>query len=329
MSADPSEREVVLHGHRVSYREAGRGHARTVVLLHGLAAGASTWETVLRPLAADLHVIAPDLLGHGASDAPHSGDYSLGGFATGVRDLLVALDVERATVVGHSFGGGVAMQFAHQFPEFTERLVLVSSGGLGHDLALALRAASLPGTELVLRSAASLTPRWMRSTARRVAYAVGTAPRSDVDGVASAWESLADRGTRGAFVHTVRGALEPSGQRLDGAERLHLLTEVPVLFVGGGRDKVIPVAHTIAAHERLPGSRLEVFDDAGHFPHAEQPQRFARLLRDFVRTTAPAAGDRAALRRRILGQGPVPGAATGLAAGPAPGPPEPAGDVAL
>ncbi|MFP5071656.1 alpha/beta fold hydrolase [Pseudonocardia nantongensis] len=297
----PAEQEILLHGQRVSYRESGRGNRETVLLVHGLAAGSTTWSSVLGPLGRDLHVLAPDLLGHGSSEAPRSGDYSLGGFATGLRDLLVALDVERVTIVGHSFGGGVAMQFAHQFPEFTERVVLVSSGGLGHDLTLALRAASLPGTELVLRSAASLTPRWMRRTVHRIARAVGSVPASDVDGVHAAWESFADRGTRGAFVQTARGALEPSGQRLDGAQRLHLLSEVPVLLVGGDRDKVIPLEHTLAAHDRLPGSRLEVFTGAGHFPHAEQPQRFADLLREFVGGTAPADGSRGAVRRRILG----------------------------
>lgn len=310
-----AEQELLLHGHRVVYRESGRGHRSVVLLVHGLAASSTTWSPVLAPLGRDVHVLAPDLLGHGSSEAPRSGDYSLGGFATDLRDFLVALGVERVTIVGHSFGGGVAMQFAHQFPEFTERVVLVSSGGLGHDLTLALRAASLPGTELVLRSAASLTPRWMRRTVQRIAHAVGSAPASDVDGVHAAWESFADRGTRGAFVRTARGALEPSGQRLDGAQRLHLLSEVPVLLVGGDRDKVIPLEHTLAAHDRLPGSRLEIVAGAGHFPHAEQPQRFAALLREFVDGTAPAESDREAVRRRILGLPRREPATGGLATG--------------
>ncbi|MBC3192327.1 alpha/beta fold hydrolase [Pseudonocardia sp. C8] len=293
--------EIQLHGQRVGYRETGRGRDRAVLLVHGLAGSSATWLPVLEPLGRHLHVIAPDLLGHGASDAPRSGDYSLGGFATDLRDLLVALDVERVTIVGHSFGGGVAMQFAHQFPERTERVVLVSSGGLGHDVALPLRAASLPGSGVVLRSAASLTPRWMRRTVHRIAHAVGSAPASDVDGVHAAWESFADHGARGAFVRTARGALEPSGQRLDGAQRLHLLSEVPVLLVGGDRDRVIPPEHTLAAHDRLPGSRLEIFHGAGHFPHAERPSRFAALVREFVDGTAPADSGRDAVRRRILG----------------------------
>ncbi|MEJ8277459.1 alpha/beta fold hydrolase [Pseudonocardia spirodelae] len=298
--------DIELHGQRVSVREAGRGAGPAVLLVHGLAASSRTWEPVLDALGDRMHVIAPDLLGHGASEAPRSGDYSLGGFATDLRDLLAALGVDRVTIVGHSFGGGVAMQFAHQFPELTERVVLVSSGGLGHDLTLALRAASLPGSELVLRSAASLTPTWLRRGAHRLAHRVGRAPRSDIDGVHTALESFADRGTRAAFVRTARGALEPSGQRLDGAQRLHLLAEVPVLLVGGARDRVIPLAHTLAAHERLPASRLEVFDDAGHFPHVERPQRFAALLREFVGGTAPAPGDRESIRRRILGLPRVP-----------------------
>lgn len=309
----PIEREMLLHGQRVSYREAGRGARHAVLLVHGLAASSLTWAPVIAPLGRHLHVLAPDLLGHGSSEAPRSGDYSLGGFATGLRDFLVALDVERVTIVGHSFGGGVAMQFAHQFPQMTERVVLVSSGGLGHDLTLALRAASLPGTGLVLRSAASLTPRWMRRTVQRIAHAVGSVPRSDVDGVHAAWESFADHGTRGAFVQTARGALEPSGQRLNGAQRLHLLSEVPVLLVGGDRDKVIPLEHTLAAHERLAGSRLEVVGGAGHFPHAEQPLRFAALLREFVDGTAPADGSREALRRRILGIPPLTAVTDGAA----------------
>ncbi|SFN25521.1 Pimeloyl-ACP methyl ester carboxylesterase [Pseudonocardia ammonioxydans] len=311
--ASPVEQELLLHGQRVSYREAGQRGRQAVLLVHGLAAGSLTWDPVLAPLGRRLHVLAPDLLGHGASEAPRSGDYSLGGFATGLRDLLVALDVERVTIVGHSFGGGVAMQFAHQFPERTERVVLVSSGGLGHDLALALRAASLPGSGLVLRSAASLTPPWMRHAVQRIAHAVGSVPRSDVDGVRAAWESFSDHGTRGAFVQTARGALEPSGQRLDGAQRLHLLSEVPVLLVAGDRDKVIPVEHTLGAHERLPGSRLEIFDGAGHFPHAEQPRRFAALLREFVDGTEPADGGREAVRRRILGLPAIPAPADDVA----------------
>ncbi len=139
--------ELSLHGHRVFFRSAGSGPV--VVLVHGITSTSATWANVLPYLAERFTVIAPDLMGHGDSAKPR-GDYSLGAHASGIRDLLMALGHERATFVGHSLGGGVAMQLAYQFPEHCERLVLVSSGGLGRDITALLRAASLPGAELVL-----------------------------------------------------------------------------------------------------------------------------------------------------------------------------------
>src|SRR5438270_7625994 len=144
--------EIILHGHSVSYRRAGWGPV--VVLIHGITGSSETWGDVIEPLAERYTVVAPDLLGHGASAKPR-GDYSLGAYASGVRDLLGALGHDRGTVLGHSLGGGVAMQFAYQFPERTDRLVLVSSGGLGREVHLLLRAAVLPGSEPVLPLLAS------------------------------------------------------------------------------------------------------------------------------------------------------------------------------
>jgi pimeloyl-ACP methyl ester carboxylesterase len=291
------ERDVLLHGRRVSFLEAGADSGGpVVVLLHGLASSAQTWSAVLPHLGRRAHVIAPDLLGHGRSAKPRSGDYSLGSYAAGVRDLLITLELDRATVVGHSFGGGVAMQFAYQFPELVERLVLVASGGLGTGVTLALRAATLPGTPMVLRALSALTPPWLTRLACR---AVPALDRPDLLGMATAVGSFADRGARGAFAQTVRGALDWSGQRLEGTERLYLLADVPVLLVGGSRDSVIPVEHTVHAHDLLPGSRLEVFEGAGHFPHVEQPGRFADLLGRFLTGTSAARSDLHSLRRRL------------------------------
>jgi pimeloyl-ACP methyl ester carboxylesterase len=296
-----AQREIVLHGQPVTYLEAGADTGGpVVVLLHGLASSSQTWATVLPLLGTNAHVIAPDLLGHGLSAKPRSGDYSLGAYAAGLRDLLVALDLPQATIVGHSFGGGVAMQFAYQFPELTDRLVLVASGGLGHDVTLALRAATLPGTALALRVTAAITPDWVTRLALRLARKVPTVSQAEIDGLAEAFDSLADHGARKAFTHTVRGALNWSGQRLDGTERLYLLADTPVLLVTGNRDSVIPFAHTLAAHDVLPDSRLEVFDDSGHFPHIDQPQRFAFLLNEFLTTTRPAEVDVRSMRRQLL-----------------------------
>ncbi|GAA4556203.1 alpha/beta hydrolase [Pseudonocardia xishanensis] len=293
-------REITLHDQRVTFLEAGaRSGGPTVVLLHGLASSSATWGSVLPLLGRHAHVIAPDLLGHGESAKPHSGDYSLGAYAAGLRDLLLALGPERATVVGHSFGGGVAMQFAYQFPELTERLVLDASGGLGPDVTLALRAATLPGTAAALQLATALTPRPVADLVRRVARALPGVPAADLDGMSYALASFTERDARHAFVQTVRSTLNWAGQRLDGTGRLYLLADVPVLFVVGSTDTVIPTAHTRAAHERLPGSRLEVFEGTGHFPHSEHPARFAAALLDFLRTSRPAAPDVRSLRHRL------------------------------
>jgi pimeloyl-ACP methyl ester carboxylesterase len=285
-----------VHGQHVTYLEAGVGRGPVVVFLHGLASSSATWADVMSLLGRRAHVVAPDLLGHGESAKPRTGDYSLGAHAAGLRDLLAILELERATVVGHSFGGGVAVQFAYQYPELTERVVLVASGGLGHGVYLALRAATLPGASTALQILTAATPRWLSAATTRVARAVPAFAGADLEGLLS---SFTDGGARDAFVQSTRGALNLSGQRLTGTGRLHLLAETPVLLVAGSRDPVIPVDHTVNAHETLPGSRLELFDGAGHFPHIDDPRRFVHLLHDFVTSTEPAHADRHSLRRHL------------------------------
>jgi pimeloyl-ACP methyl ester carboxylesterase len=278
--------EIVLHGHRVRFHRAGEGPL--LVLLHGIASTSDTWAPVAGALAERHTVIAPDLLGHGASAKPR-GDYSLGAFASGVRDLVAALGHDRATVVGHSLGGGVAMQFAYQFPERVERLVLISSGGLGREVHPILRAATLPGSELVL---AVLGGSWLRATGDAVSATLarlGLRAGEDLAGVATGIGSLGDANARGAFVHTARAAIDAGGQRVSATDRLYLAANLPTLIVWGERDPIIPAAHGIAAHETIPGSRLELFAGAGHFPHREDPIRFVSVLEDFLRSTEPAA----------------------------------------
>jgi len=278
--------EVVLHGHRVRFHRSGDGPL--LVLLHGIASTADTWAPVATGLAANHTVLAPDLLGHGASAKPR-GDYSLGAYASGVRDLITALGHERATVVGHSLGGGIAMQFAYQFPERVERLVLISSGGLGREVHPILRASTLPGSEIVL---ALLGRRWLRTTGGAVGATLGRLglrAGEDLAGVAAGIASLGDADARGAFVHTARAAIDPGGQRVSATDRLYLAAHLPTLIVWGERDPIIPAAHGEAAHAAIPGSRLEIFAGAGHFPHREQPVRFVSLVEDFMRSTEPAA----------------------------------------
>jgi pimeloyl-ACP methyl ester carboxylesterase len=277
---------VTIHGHEVSYRGAGSGPV--VVLIHGMAGSSVTWEAVIPALSRHYTVIAPDLPGHGDSDKPR-GDYSLGAHAGSIKDLLIALGHDRATIVGQSFGGGVAMQLAYQHPERCERLVLVSSGGLGQEVALLLRALTLPGAE-------HLMPIACNSRVRDVGVAVtgffdrlGLRP---VPAVAEMWRSfasLSDAETREAFQHTLRSVVDMHGQRVNAADRMYLAADVPTLIVWGDRDPIIPMDHGVQAHEMMPGSRFEVFAGAGHYPHCEQPDRFAEVLVDFLETTTPVA----------------------------------------
>ncbi len=287
--------EIELHGHRCSYRSAGSGPL--LVLVHGIAGSSATWEDMIPRLSERHTVIAPDLLGHGDSSKPR-GDYSLGAFANGIRDLLGALGHERGTIVGHSLGGGVAMQFAYQFPERCERLVLVSSGGLGRELHPLLRAAALPGAETVLP--------WLcvagRRTVGTIVHAlgrIGLRASADLEEIWRSFVSLEEPAARQAFLHTVRGIIDLNGQRVSAADRLYLAAEMPTLIVWGEDDPLIPARHGHEAHEIIPGSRLEIFRGAGHFPYRDDPRRFAATLLDFLRTTESMRVDEQQWRSRL------------------------------
>jgi pimeloyl-ACP methyl ester carboxylesterase len=291
-----------LHGHRVSYRTAGSGPV--VLLIHGVAGTSEQWADVAPALAERFTVVAPDLLGHGDSAKP-VGDYSLGAYAVSLRDLLIALGHRRATVVGHSLGGGIAMQFAYEYPVFCERLVVVSSGGLGREVHPLLRAATLPGAELVLPLIASERVLGLGGALGQILARTGLRAGPDIAEMARGYASLADAEARSAFLHTVRAVIDYNGQRVSAADRLYLSSMIPALIVWGRRDPLIPAAHGEFAHGEMPGSRLEIFEDAGHFPHLDEPIRFAGVLRDFLEDTEPAEFDFTdddfdALRERIL-----------------------------
>src|SRR4051794_21932803 len=289
--------ELTLHGHRVTYRTAGRGPA--LLLLHGIANSSQTWEHVAPLLSERFTLIAPDLLGHGESATPR-GDYSLGAHASGVRDVLTALGHARVTVVGHSLGGGIAMQFAYQFPERCERLVLVSSGGLGQDVNPILRAATLPGSEIVLPLLAHARVLETASLIPRAFAKLGFRARPDMTEIARGYQSLSNAEARSAFIHTVRAVIDPTGQRVDASDRLYLASKMPTLIIWGERDRIIPHEHAYHAHEGMPGSRLELFEESGHFPQLDRPIEFARILASFMDATEGAQLDTDQMRELVL-----------------------------
>jgi pimeloyl-ACP methyl ester carboxylesterase len=281
-----------LHGDRVAYRDAGDGDV--VLLIHGMAGSSETWRALIPQLSKRYRVIAPDLLGHGHSAKPR-GDYSLGAFAVWLRDLLDELAVSRATIVGQSLGGGVAMQFVYQHPDYCERLVLISSGGLGPDVGWILRLLSAPGAELILPviapqpvlNAGNKLRSWFASTGIQ-------SPRGAE--LWSAYASLADGASRHAFLRTLRSVVDYRGQAVSALNRLHVASDLPIMAIWGDHDKIIPVAHAHAAHAARPESRLEVLAGVGHFPQVERPYEVAELIDDFIASTnrSNAATDQAA-----------------------------------
>jgi pimeloyl-ACP methyl ester carboxylesterase len=289
--------EIELHGHRVCFRLEGEGPV--VVLIHGITGRSEQWGPAIEHLAAEHTVLAPDLLGHGESAKPR-GDYSLGAYASGVRDIMVALGHDRATVVGHSLGGGIAMQFAYQFPERCERLVLVSSGGLGREVHPLLRASTLPGSEWVMPWLMHDRVLGAGETVARMLGFLRLQAGTDLAEVARGFVSLNDAEARSAFIETMRAVLDPGGQRVSALDRLYLTESLPSLLVWGADDPIIPVEHGRNAHELMPGSRFELLAGVGHFPQLERPCEFARLLAEFVAETEPAELDTTTIREKLL-----------------------------
>ncbi|MFF1448001.1 alpha/beta fold hydrolase [Streptomyces sp. NPDC058274] len=275
----------VVHGYRRAYRMAGEGPP--LVLIHGIGDSSATWAELIPDLARSHTVIAPDLLGHGASDRPRA-DYSVAAYANGVRDLLTTLGVESATLVGHSLGGGVAMQFAYQFPERTERLILVSAGGVGREVNPVLRAVSLPGAHLMLSTLRLPGMRFQVGLFARVMRLLDTDLGQDAPELLTLVDALPDTNSRSAFIRTLRAVVDWRGQAVTMLDRCYLTEGMPTMLLWGDRDSVVPVRHAYGAHEAMPGSRLEIFEGAGHFPFHSDPSRFVSVVEEFTSTTDPA-----------------------------------------
>ena len=295
------------------YRIAGDGPP--VVLIHGMVNSSRHWEEVALRLADRYTVVAPDLLGHGDSAAVR-GDYSLGAHACSIRDLLTTIGIERATVVGHSLGGGIAMQFFYQFPQRVERLALISSGGLGHEVSPMLRGAALPGAATGIWLVANRRVRAALERAAERMRARGSRKGVYLQAVARAMRPLQDAAARRAFVQTLRSVIDVRGQHVSAIDRLYLLGELPTLIVWGGRDNTIPMEHGLAAHELIPNSRFVTLPKAAHFPNIEDPQGLADALLDWLDSTEPGliedsewgqiAGARSPRRQRFAPEGTTP-----------------------
>jgi pimeloyl-ACP methyl ester carboxylesterase len=292
---------VTLHGYKRAYRTAGTGPA--VLLLHGIGDNSLAWEPLFARLSEKFTVIAPDFLGHGFSDRPRA-DYSVPAFANGMRDLLTYLDIERVTVVGHSLGGGVAGQFAYQYPELVERIVLVGTGGVTKDVNPMLRALSLPFSEYLLGAVSipGVFPAFS-ATARAMQKLIPTPLFSDNNEIVRVLQRMPEKGSAEVFARTLRSAVDWRGQVVTMLDRCYLSAGIPTLIIWGSDDQVIPVAHAHMLHSAMPGSQLVIFDGAGHFPFRDDPDRFLDLFFTFVGSTNPAIINRADVKA-ALRQGP-------------------------
>jgi pimeloyl-ACP methyl ester carboxylesterase len=288
--------QVELHGHTVGFQAAGSGPL--LVLLHGITSTSAAWREVMPRLAERYTVVAPDMIGHGRSAKPR-GDYSLGAYAAGVRDLLAVLGFERGTVVGHSLGGGIAMQFSYLFPEYVERMALISSGGLGREVHPLLRAATLPGSEWVLPLLAREWSVNAGEAVRSVAGRLGLEAGPDLAEFARGYASLVEDGARDAFLHTMRSVIGPDGQRVSALDRLYLADQLPTLFIWGSDDPVIPVEHGRNAAKILPQARYVEIEGSGHWPMLDASDRVIRELTSFIEETEPFEWSLDSVRERL------------------------------
>lgn len=287
---------ATIHGYRRAFRSAGTGPP--LLLIHGIGDSSSTWLPVMESFARDHTVIAPDLLGHGLSDKPRA-DYSIAAYANGMRDLLSVLDIDSVTVVGHSLGGGVAAQFAYTFPERCERLVLVGTGGIARSVSLLLRLAAAPNADLfmptfgtpVFKMAARMTGHMLRL--------LGTDLGRDTEELLKVFDALPDAAARRAILRTLRSGVDWRGQVITMLDRAYLAEGMPTMLLWGAHDAIIPVEHAYVAQDAIPGSRLEIFEDAGHFPHHSDPDRFVAVVRAFLDSSDPSQFQKDVWRDRL------------------------------
>jgi pimeloyl-ACP methyl ester carboxylesterase len=283
----PVRREVTVHGHRRAFIDFGPAEAPTLLLIHGIGDSSDTWREIIPSLAHRYRVIAPDLLGHGASAKPRA-DYSVGGYANGMRDLLSVLEVESASVIGHSLGGGVAMQFAYQYPERCERLVLISTGGVGREVHPVLKLMSLTRTDAALRLLRLPGSRLLGEAWALSARWSGTKIGRDAGDLLRIFESMPDGASRDAVLRTLRAAIDHRGQLFTMLDRCYLAEGMPTMIMWGAQDAIVPVKHASIAHQAMPGSRLEIFESSGHFPHHTETERFLEILEAFLESPGHA-----------------------------------------
>ena len=287
-------RVTTVAGTEIAWTEQGAGEA--IVLLHGIGDSGRTWARVAPALAARYRVLVPDLPGHGLSGRPDA-PYTLAWFATVLAAWMMHIGLRRAHLVGHSFGGGVAQWLLLHHREQVDRLAHVAAGGLGREVAFGLRLAAIPFPERFCTPAAMRLSTLLGRLASRKAFGY--------PGLAEIWESARLNGIDGtgrAFCRTVRGVIDLSGQFMQtraGVEGVPTLP--PIALFWGAEDRIIPVGHGRLALTLFDGATLEVFAGCGHYPHLQEPARFAAELLSFLDDAQRAPARLSASARPAVG----------------------------
>ncbi len=268
---------VEVGGLRVRYRSAGE-RGLVVLLLHGIGRTLEDWSENMVALGESHRVFAPDFPGCGFSDKPVL-PYTTPFLAGFVRDFLRALNLERVVLVGNSMGGGISLEFAAQFPELLEGLVLVAPAGMGQKGAQFLGLCSIP----VFGEVISRPSRVGSKRALELLFAdrkMMTPARAERD-----FELSSQPGATRAFLKMLRFMANRHGAKpafynrsLENASNVR----VPTLVVWGVQDHILPVEYAPVAERVIPGSRLQVYDPCGHFPMLERAQEFNALLLEFL-----------------------------------------------
>lgn len=265
------EQIVSLNGTDISYRYLS-GIGIPILLVHGVGSSMDTWSELSSRLSeSGRSVVLVDLFGHGRSGLGN-GDYSLGANATMLRDVLNFLGIDRVHLVGHSLGGGVSMQMYYQFPDRITSLTLIASGGLGTEVGVSLRAATLPGSEFVIRV---ISRPEVTSTLNHVVGVLGVfgiRRHGFDDRLVQTLRDLNDEERLSGFVNTLRSVIGIAGQRVSALDRLTLVDPERTLIIWGDSDPMLPSSHGYALHELLPGSRIVIVANGGHDPHGDNPE---------------------------------------------------------
>ena len=276
-SGMPEDRYIQIGSLKTRYWALG-DKGSIVILIHGLAASAEIWMRNVEALARHHRVYVPDLIGFGRADKPGP-SFSPLDYIPFFDDFMKALSIDRASLVGQSLGGGIALQYTLRFPQKVAKLVLVDSAGLGKEVIWTLRLMSIP----------LLGEIFTRPSRKGVEFVFKLAVRDQAlitkDFVELYYGFFTQPGFREFFLRLLRRIVNARGGReeLLAPIKNNLSTiRQPVLIIWGDKDRVLPVKHGYLAKEKLPNARLEIMEGCGHIPFFEQAEEFNRLVLEFL-----------------------------------------------